>query len=431
MKVLWVCNVPLPQIARDMRLPVPNINGWLAGFANALEKRQDVELHVCFPVLGLKELASGSVGRIHYYAFSQPRAMGFLPAEDQRHASKRMIAHIKAIVQRVQPELLHLFGSEYIHSLIAAKTFGKPERTVVNIQGLTSVCFQHFSVGIPHREMTRFTISNLARGSLLRQQQHFRERGAFERELLSYTGHVIGRTDWDFACTEQINPGVKYHFCNESLRDDFYTGCWDYEKCEKHSIFVSQSATTIKGLHLLLKAMPEIVRVYPDAHVYVAGNNPTKNETLYQKLKISAFGKYLLRLIRENGLEKHITFTGQLTGAQLKERMLRSNVFVSPSTIENESNSISEAKLLALPVVASYVGGVTNRIQHGVDGYFYQQDAPYMLSHFVKKVFAQGAAAAQMGLEAQRAARVVNDREKNLTRLLEIYGEICGGQTNE
>ena len=60
---------------------------------------------------------------------------------------------------------------------------------------------------------------------------------------------MIGRTDWDEACTKEINPKVQYHFCNESLRDSFYSGSWEYQNCEKHSIFMSQAATPIKGLH--------------------------------------------------------------------------------------------------------------------------------------------------------------------------------------
>ena len=38
MKILWVCNVPIPRIAADMNVNAPNICGWLTGFANSIEK---------------------------------------------------------------------------------------------------------------------------------------------------------------------------------------------------------------------------------------------------------------------------------------------------------------------------------------------------------------------------------------------------------
>ena len=37
--------------------------------------------------------------------------------------------------------------------------------------------------------------------------------------------------------------------------------------------------------------------------------------------------------------------------------------------------------------MASYVGGVTDKIEHGKDGFFYQHDAPYMLAHYVCEIF--------------------------------------------
>ena len=148
---------------------------------------------------------------------------------------------------------------------------------------------------------------------------------------------------------------------------------------------MSQAATPIKGLHFMLRAMPEILKNYPDAHLYVAGNDLTKTDSIYGKLKISSFAKYIKRLITEYGLEEKVTFTGSLTEHQMKERFLKSNVFVSPSTIENSPNSLGEAMLLGVPCVSSDVGGVKNLMKHEEEGYVYQTDAPYMLAYYIKK----------------------------------------------
>ena len=48
---------------------------------------------------------------------------------------------------------------------------------------------------------------------------------------------------------------------------------------------------------------------------------------------------------------------------------------------------MSEAKILGVPSVVSYAGGTTDRIKHGVSGFYYQTDAPYMLAHYICKVF--------------------------------------------
>lgn len=423
-RILWVCNVPIPIIANDMKVQAPNICGWLTGYANSLETDKEIELHVCFPILGLKKMKKGKVGDIIYYAFSQPKVFGFLPVEDQMHTSKLMEQHIEEIVESVKPDVLHIFGTEYPHSLVAARAFNRPERTVINIQGLTSFYWMHYNSGIPYKVRTKFSISNIARGNLLKQAKKLEQRGIFEIETIKAVGHVIGRTDWDEACTTQINPNVEYHFCNESLRDSFYEGTWSSDSCEKHSIFMSQASTPIKGLQFMLRALPEIIREFPDTHLYIAGNDLTRTDSLYAKLKISPFTLYIKSLIKRSGLEGKVTFTGPLTEKQIKERFLKSNVFVSPSTIENSPNSLGEAMLLGVPSISSDVGGVKNMLEHNKEGFVYQGDAPYMLAFYAKKYFRDTDLARSFGLEAQKHAQVTHSREINLQTLLKIYEEI-------
>ena len=423
-KILWICNVPIPRIAENMNINVPNICGWLTGFANSIEKIDDIELYIAFPQLGIKEIKTGTVGKINYYAFSQPKLLGILPVEDQIHESKYMRAHLKTIISKVSPDVLHIFGTEYPHSLVATEEFNNPDRTVINIQGLPSFYWMHFNNGIPYKELKRFTLSNIARGNLIKQAQKMKRRGFTEIATIKKSGHVIGRTDWDEACTKEINPNIKYHFCNESLRDSFYSGVWKYQNCEKHTIFMSQASTPIKGLHFMLRAMPEILRVYPDAHLYVAGNDLTKTDNLYCKLKISSFAKYIKSLIDKYELKDKVTFTGALTEQKMKERFLKSNVFVSPSTIENSPNSLGEAMLLGVPCISSDVGGVKNLMKHEEEGYVYQPDASYMLAYYVKKIFEMEKQAEVLGEHAKVHATKTHSREQNLKILLDIYEKI-------
>ncbi len=423
-KVLWICNVPLPQIAKKLALPIPFICGWISGLANSLKTNDQIDLHVAFPVLGLKESFSGKIDGFKYYAFNQPRLYGMLPVEDSKHSSVRMKKHISKIIADVQPSVLHIFGTEYPHALLAAQTFHCPERTVVHIQGLTSFIWKHYNVGIPYKELTRFTLSNLIRGNLLQQAYRMKQRGELEIKVLQYVNHIIGRTDWDAACTYQLNPRAVYHACNESLRNAFYTGSWNYMKCQKYSIFMSQASYPVKGLHLMLEALSQIVCDFPQAHLYVAGNDLTRTNTLYDKLKISSFGKYIKRIISSYNLTTHVTFTGPLAEKEMKERFLKSHVFVCPSTIENSPNSLGEAMLLGMPCVAADVGGIKNMLHHGVDGYVYPADEPYMLAYYIKKLFSDLEQSCSFGRTAQNHANITHNREINLRNLIKIYKNI-------
>jgi len=303
----------------------------------------------------------------------------------------------------------------------------KNVKLVISIQGLTSIISWHYMAGIPEKIHNRFTLRDFIRQDNLKQQQKkFTNRGKFEIGAIQKGKHVIGRTTWDKVCTTQINPDIHYHFCNETLRDEFYKHTWDIEKCEKHSIFLSQGQYPIKGLHFMLEAMPLILKRFPDTKLYVSGQNIIKSETLKDKLKTSSYGKYIKELIGRYNLGKSVVFTGILDEKQMCERYLQSHVFVSPSMIENESNSLSEAKIMGVPSVASYVGGVTDRIQHGKDGFFYQHDAPYMLAHYVCEIFANDDLALQFSEKAREHALKAHDKEANTKRLIEIYESIIG-----
>lgn len=178
----------------------------------------------------------------------------------------------------------------------------------------------------------------------------------------------------------------------------------------------------------MLEAMPEVLKWFPDAHVYVAGNDITKYDTLSSKLQIASYGKYIISLIKKLNLNMNVTFLGALNEIDMCNQYLASNVFVSASSIENESNSISEAKILGVPVIASFVGGVTNRITHEYDGMAYQHDAPYMLSYYIKKIFGNNSLADTLSRNARMHAIQINNKETNVRVIMNIYNEIaCNG----
>lgn len=420
MRVLWVCNVMLPEIAVELGKPVPAIGGWMSGLLHAMLQSNTVELGICYPVCG-GEPVSGKTKDFSYYSFQQNTFVlnEYEPAIE---------AQLKQIMAQFQPDLVHIFGTEYVHTLAAVKAFGKPERTLIGIQGMVSVYAKHFMNGVPERICKGCTFRDIVkRDNLYHQRESFYKRGVFEEEAIGMAGHVIGRTDWDLACTKQINPQVTYHFCNETLRDSFYEARWNQEECEPYSIFVSQGSYPIKGFHYVLEAMPAILKQFPRAKVYVAGGDITKAESLKDRLKMSSYGKYVRELIEKYNLQGKVVYTGFLSELDMRERFLKANVFVSPSTIENSPNSVGEAMLLGMPVVSSDVGGVKNLLTHGEEGFVYDSNAPYMLAHYVCQLFADRALAKQMGQAAFEKASVTHDKTVNCERMLAIYHEILEG----
>lgn len=329
------------------------------------------------------------------------------------------------------PDMIHIWGTEYGHTLAmvnAAEKTGYLEKTVISIQGLCSVIARHYAEGIPCAVQRSTTFRDFIKGNSIRQQQQkFMLRGQMEVKALEKVKHVIGRTDWDKACTTQINPKVHYHFCNETLRQEFYEGTWRYDRCAKHRIFASSCEYPVKGFHYLLEAFPQVLRKYPDAQIVVAGADPFPRKDWSEKLRMSVHAGYLTKLIRKYRLEGKLRVAGFLDAQQMRQEYLQSNVFVLPSTIENSPNSMGEAMVLGVPCVASDVGGVADMMTHKKEGFVYQSTAPYMLAHYIMEVFDREDRAEEMGAAARKRAEMTHCPEENLKRLMEIYREILGG----
>lgn len=420
MKLLWLCNVILPQVAKAIDKPVSNTGGWLFAMSESLSNMPDIEFHVCFAA-PKGERYNAKTGSISYHSFTR--------AGNTVRSNPRNIAEFEQILREVAPDVIHVFGTEYAHSLDmvkAARHCGMSNRVVISIQGLVSRYSEHYCAYLPYKIVHRSSLRDiLKRGNVYQGAKTFARRGEAEVAAIQGVRHVIGRTDWDKACALQMNPTVNYHFCNETLREEFYQGSWSIESCERHSLFVSQCSYPIKGMHLMLRAMAEIVKRFPDAHLYTTGSNPLTLRGI-AKLKQTAYSKYLATLIRRYGLEKHVSFLGGLSAERMRERYLASHVFVSCSSIENSPNSLGEAMLLGTPCVSSDVGGVKNMMTHGIEGFVYPADEPYMIAYYVGELFESDTLAQRFSHAARTHAARTHNPETNLQTLIEIYREING-----
>lgn len=429
MRVLWLCNVMLPFIARSLGQRIIVKEGWLTGLVEKVKAEQSnnkITLAICFPVseelgmnsadnsLFVKEQAEG----ITYYIFREDTI-------HPEHYDASVEESLEAIAEDFQPDIVHIFGTEYPHTLAMTKAFARPEKILIGIQGLCSAIADAYMADLPFSVQKRKTFRDfLKKDGLLEQKQKFVMRGENETEALKRTNHITGRTDFDRDLTAKINPLATYHFMNETLREEFYHEKWNIDRMERYSIFLSQGNYPVKGLHYVLEVLPQIIKKHKGTKLYVAGDIITANETLKDKLKISGYGKYLLEQIKRNHLEKHVEFLGRLNSDRMCARLLKTHVFVCPSSIENSPNSVGEAMLLGVPVVSANVGGVHNLLTDKEDGYLYPSDNPALMEESILRIFEDDKLAMLLSSNARIHAAKTHNPTKNYQRLLEIYHEI-------
>ena len=412
MKILWITNIMLPPICKEMNLTVPVVGGWMFSSAvNLLKNSDNIKLAIATTYSG-NTLIKKKIESITYYS---------LPIKgDNTYYHKSLESLWQQVNDDFAPDLVHLHGTEFAHGLAFQRACPNV-KTVVSIQGMVSVCARYYIAGITSQELKNlYTIRDvIKRTSILQGQRDLELRGEIEKEILRNTCHIIGRTSWDKAQTWAINPNAQYHFCNETLRTPFYKNKWKYEKCEPHSIFISQAGYPIKGLHQLLKAMPLILREFPDTRVYVAGANIIKTDTLSAKLRLSSYGKYLKSIIEKNHLKSHVVFTGPLNEEEMCQQYLKANVFVCPSSIENSPNSLGEAQLLGMPCIASYVGG-TPDMMRGAEEWMYRFEEIEMLADKICKLFRLRS----FSQFTKNESGIRHDKHTNSLQLFNIYKTI-------
>ena len=159
-----------------------------------------------------------------------------------------------------------------------------------------------------------------------------------------------------------------------------------------------------------------------DIKIYTTGNDIFRVKSCRE----GSYLKYIKKLIMHNDLKNNVIFLGNLDEREMCEMYLKAHIFVSASTIENSSNSLSEAMLLGVPCIASDVGGTISLLNHEKEGYLYQADAPYLLSYYINKIFKDDLLAEKFSTNSRKHALITHDREKNFNDLIDIYKELIG-----
>lgn len=410
MNILWITNIIMPEAEALMTSStvLKASGGWMVGLASQLVKNNNICLTIATVSKRVSTIKRLQGENITYY---------ILPLKSYETCWL-------SVRDDVKPDVIHLHGTEYPWGKSYVDTCG-PEHVVVSIQGMLSACYYYYYYGLSAWTFIRnATIGSILFGGTLKGKHNFKRDSKREIALLQKVHHVIGRTSWDRAHTWAINPDAKYHFCNEILRQEFFDGSkWEYDKCSKHTIFLSQSTYPINGLHQILKAMPLILRHYPNAKVRIAGGDITQRKGLHGFLLYSDFANYISKTIKRLQLTEHIIFTGPLDAEGMKREYLNANVFVCPSTIENSPNSLGEAQILGVPCISSYVGGMSDMIPNGDCGIMYRFEEINMLAKAVCDTFAKSEFSGQ-----QHMIEIANQRHnpvKNAIDLESIYKEVA------
>lgn len=412
MRVLWITNILLPE-ARSLlsrKQTQKGSGGWLVSSAQELINSGEINLSIISISPIVNQLTNLRGQYINYY---------ILPISTKLRNYETMMAEVN---KKVSPELVHIHGTEWPLGLAYMNACGT-DNVIISIQGLLGKIAQCYTEGLTTFEIIRnITLRDFFLKNLLQEKKDYAKRARLEILALKKAKHVIGRTSFDKRYVMSINPQLNYHFCNESLRDEFYDKCWSYKKCQPHTIFLSQANYPIKGLHQMMRALPLIKKKYPDVKVYIAGTDITKHKTISDIKKYSGYGKIIYKLIKKYQLKDIVSFTGLLSAQEMVEALLKSNLYICPSSCENSSNSIAEAQIIGVPCLASRRGGNPDMIPNHKCGTLFEFNDIEDLANNVCYLFENSKTFNNTYMRA--IAKERHDKTTNLKMTLSIYKSI-------
>lgn len=381
MNILWITNTLLPEATAKLKglKEFKGSGGWMQGLSDVLcNSGINIKLSVAAISSLVASLTEIRGEKITFYV---------IPSEGDKVYNRKYEEAYRKINEMVHPDVVHIHGTEFPHTLAYINACGVGN-VCVSIQGLVGAYSPYYHYGLTKSEIWKaVTPASLLRNGILLGYRDFINRAKYEEETIKRVNHIIGRTSWDRARTWALNPNAQYHHGGEILRSDFYKGeIWDYKGCIPHSIFISQAGYPIKGLHQVLRALPYILKFYPDTIIRIAGDDITRGTGFKELLKLSDWGNIIKKITKNEKINEHVVFLGPLNAEEMKREYLRSNVFVCPSSIENSPNSLGEAQILGVPVISSYVGGVMDMMK-GDEDRMYRFEEIEMMAYKIVELF--------------------------------------------
>ncbi len=417
MKILWIVN----SVLNDLSLKLYGKEGhgvWMDALLSDFRGRVEYEIVVA-TVIKRKAVYRYQIDNVTYYALPDQ-----YPARYKENKSKNIVIWQRLIAEE-KPDLIQVWGTEFTHGLCALRQ-AKGIPSIVYMQGYLKSIARFYQAGIDYRVLRKsITFRDIVkRDSICQQQKKYMRSSQKEAEMLQLSGAVISENEWCNAYLKAAVPNIRIYDCPLSINKVFAESQWDLEAVERHSVICTAPGYTIKGLHILLKAIALLKQKYPDIKLYVPGTPQISDGTFKGFLKKDGYTKYIEKLIRTLDIEQNICWLGRLSQEVLAAEYAKRHIFVMPSAIENHSSSLKEAMSVGMPCIASYVGGIPEYVRHGESGFLYRFEEYEVLATRIGELFDDDALCRRISKNAREQMTALHQSDKLFEKIEKIYKEL-------
>ncbi len=419
MRVLWFTNTP----SRYKPSSHPYYGGgWIDSLEALIQGHEDVDLGISFyhPSDTVKVIRSN----LTYYPIlrksAKRRPLTHLLHSWTGHVESETstLPKLLSVIDDFSPDVIHVFGTEGPFSSVQTHT---EIPVVIHLQGLINPCTNAFFPPGQSRSSLLTSLSLLTRNLLalgpFSSYQRHRQGALREARNLRQAHYVMGRTEWDRRVAQWFNPNVEYFKVNEVLRTPFYHPVPSRPSCLNPGpvrIVSTLSPILFKGIDVILKT----------ARLLQAEAKLNFEWTILGISESDPILRHFARSTETQTGQLSLKFVGAKSPEELAILLQNSDMFVHPSYIDNSPNSVCEAQILGVPVIACRVGGLDSLITHQQSGILVPANGVFELASWIIQLSRDPTLAQRLGSEARRQALIRHDRQAIVSGLLEVYHTI-------
>lgn len=395
MKILWFTGGTSLYANKNTY----NGGGWVASLQQALinNPNTDVVIEVAFPWhCNMQDNVDGVV----YYSIKRM----LKPFICYNRKQKAEYERIKEVVDRSKPDIIHVFGTELSYGMVSKMT---DIPVVIHLQGILG-CYKEFWLPAGLSWMKYFIHDPRKLISQINLNRYIKR----EFEIFQNSRYLMGRTCWDRSNAALMAPQATYFYCSEMLRPYIYNSCRMWQPRNNiHKVIVSVISPAIyKGGDVILKTAEVLKKFWGDNFEW-------------QVYGIDDLD-YMSRLTDIKLNEVNVSVRGVIDAKQLVDVVMSADVFVHPSYIENSPNTVCEAQVLGIPVIATNVGGVSSLITDMEDGILVPSHDIYMIAAKLKLLLENVELSMSLGEKGRKRALLRHSPKVIVNNILDIYNKL-------
>jgi glycosyltransferase involved in cell wall biosynthesis len=341
----------------------------------------------------------------------------FVPGNNDEQEIRKLLK----VIDNFKPDVIHVHGTEDNFGLVQMQS---DIPVVISMQGILSPCAAKYYSGIPKNIARRHEglLTKWIGSGTTRSYTLFQKDAERERRILNSAKFIIGRTEWDKRVTGVLAPKAQYFIGNEILRKSFYENRWAKTAFSKPL----QIVTTTGGA--IYKGFETVVNT---AQILCKNSNVKFSWKVIGLSKNSNTVK-IVQKWKDADLQKlNIELLGSKNAQDVVGILLSSDIYCQTSHIENSPNSLCEAMIVGMPIVATYAGGSSSLMQDKKEGFLVQDGDPYAIAGALVEYIKDFGQAADCGCRAYARAEKRHNRKDIAMDVYAIYKTMIGLYRNK